>query len=88
MVRVPFSRHDGRRWRPTPTAYRGIAAGYGMAATPLSAIKSLGEDGATVKCSFCGKRRHQASGLAGAAGGAICTECLALCHEIITEELA
>lgn len=66
-------------------AVRVIATGE-VAATPLSAIKSLGED-ATAKCSFCGKRRHQVSGLALAAGGVICTECLALCDEIITDEL-
>jgi ribosomal protein L37AE/L43A len=60
------------------------------AATPLSAMKSMGEDqdDPRFKCSFCGKRRHQVSGVAVAAGVAICTECLALCHEIITEELA
>jgi hypothetical protein len=57
-----------------------------VAATPLSAIKALGEDVAAAKCSFCGKRRHQVPGIAAAAGGAICTECLALCHEILTEE--
>jgi ATP-dependent Clp protease ATP-binding subunit ClpX len=54
-------------------------------------MASAGDDnkyGAPVKCSFCGKRRHQVTGLAVAARVAICTECLALCHEIITEELA
>ncbi len=68
-------------------ADRVIATGE-VAATPLSGIKSLGADAATAKCSFCGKRRHQVSGLAIAAGGVICTECLALCDEIITDELA
>jgi hypothetical protein len=68
-------------------ADRVIATGE-VATTPLSAMKSLGEDAATAKCSFCGKRRHQVSGLAIAAGGTICTECLALCGEIITDELA
>jgi ClpX C4-type zinc finger len=58
------------------------------AATPLSAVKPAGEDVTTAKCSFCGKRRHQVSGLAMAAGGTICAECLALCHEIIADELA
>jgi hypothetical protein len=67
-------------------ADRAIATGE-AAATPLSAITSLGEDAASAKCSFCGKRRHQVSGLALAAGGVICTECLALCDEIITDEL-
>ena len=66
-----------------------IATGEATA-TPLSAMTSVGEDSdaALVKCSFCGKRRHQVSGLAVAARVAICTECLGLCHEIITEELA
>jgi hypothetical protein len=67
-------------------ADRVLATGE-VAATPLSAIKSLGEDAASAKCSFCGKRRHQVSGLAMAAGGVICTECLALCGEIIHDEL-
>jgi transcriptional regulator with XRE-family HTH domain len=67
-------------------ADRVIATGE-VAATPLSAIKSIGEDAAAAKCSFCGKRRHQVAGLVGAAGGVICTECLALCGEIITDEL-
>lgn len=60
-------------------------------ATPLSAMTSVGDHnkyGAPVKCSFCGKRRQQVTGLAAAARVAICTECLALCHEIIIEELA
>lgn len=59
-------------------------------ATPLSAMTSVGDQnmyGAPVKCSFCGKRRNQVTGLAAAAQVAICTECLALCHEIVDEEL-
>ncbi|HTZ23888.1 MAG TPA: ClpX C4-type zinc finger protein [Streptosporangiaceae bacterium] len=53
-------------------------------------MKPIGEDqdDPRFKCSFCGKRRHQVSGVAVAAGVSVCTECLALCHEIITEELA
>jgi hypothetical protein len=57
------------------------------AATPLSEIRPLGEEAATVKCGFCGKRRHQVAGLAEGAGGTICTECIGLCDEIIAEEL-
>ena len=70
-------------------AGRVIATGEATA-TPLSAITSVGEDSdaAPVKCSFCGKRRHEVSGVAAAARVAICTECLALCDEIIMEELA
>jgi ClpX C4-type zinc finger len=66
---------------------RVIATGE-VAATPLSAVTSVGEDAITAKCSFCGKRRHQVSGLAAVARVAICTECLALCDDIIAEELA
>ena len=71
-------------------ADRVIATGE-PTGTPLSAMTSVGDQnkyGAPVKCSFCGKRRHQVTGLAAAAKVAICTECLALCREIITEELA
>jgi hypothetical protein len=67
-------------------ADRVIATGE-VAATPLSAVTSLGHDAATAKCSFCGKHRHKVSGLAAAAGGMICTECLVLCREIIAEEV-
>lgn len=70
-----------------------------VGATPLSAIKPLprpakadvpAEAAAVTKCSFCGKGRHQVDGLAMAAGTTtagvtICTECLALCHEIVAD---
>ena len=58
------------------------------AVTPLSAIKPVGAEAPTLKCGFCGKRRHQVQGLAVAASGSICTECLSLCGEIIDENLA
>jgi hypothetical protein len=66
---------------------RVIATGE-PAATPLFAMKSVSEDATRLKCSFCGKHRYQVSGLAVAARLAICTECIALCHEIIAEQLA
>jgi hypothetical protein len=66
-------------------ADRVIATGE-VAATPLSEVKPLGEEAATARCSFCGKHRHKVAGLAAAAAGAICNECLELCREIITEE--
>jgi ClpX C4-type zinc finger len=39
------------------------------------------------RCSFCGKRRHQVTGMAaaGQAQARICDECLALCREIRDE---
>jgi hypothetical protein len=53
------------------------------------------EQQVNVPCSFCGKRRDQVDGMAGSTAqtarkvpAAICTECLDLCEEIITEELA
>ena len=71
-------------------ADRVIATGE-PTVTPLSAMTSAGDHnkyGAPVKCSFCGKRRYQAPGLAAAHSTRICAECLALCREILTERLA
>jgi hypothetical protein len=65
----------------------GVIATGADAAAPLSAMVSVAADLTTAKCGFCGKQRHQVAGLAAAAQAAICTECLTLCHEIITEEL-
>jgi hypothetical protein len=70
-----------------------------VAATPLSSIKPVplpaaasapAEAEAAARCSFCGKGRHQVDGLAMAAGTTtagvtICTECLALCDEIVKD---
>jgi len=66
-----------------------------VAATRLSSIKQVplpAEDGpaAVTRCSFCGKGRLQVDGLAMAAGTTtagvtICTECVALCREIVSE---
>ena len=41
------------------------------------------------RCGFCGKRRHQVTGLAGTRAGdaTICSGCLALCREIHSEQL-
>jgi hypothetical protein len=38
------------------------------------------------KCSFCGKGAASACGLAAGADAAVCTECLALCREILRDE--
>ncbi len=70
-----------------------------IAATPLSSIRPVPppvkadestEAEAVATCSFCGKGRHQVDGLAMAAGTTaagvtICTECLALCEEIVKD---
>jgi hypothetical protein len=72
--------------------------GSGQAArTELGSIIAVPAEGTPAKCCFCGKERRQVAGLAAIPAGAgrkpgkfaaICSECLALCDEIITEELA
>jgi len=71
-----------------------------VAATPLSSIKPVpgpgeaaapGDAAPLAKCSFCGKGRDQVDGIALAAGTttagvSICTECVALCREIIEDD--
>lgn len=69
------------------TAGQVIATGE-TAATALSAVKSIGADLPAIECSFCGKTRQQVPGMAAAAQGTICSECLQLCREIVAEELA
>ena len=65
--------------------------------TELGPISAVPEDEHRIRCSFCGKNRQQASGLAvmptvtagkGNASAAICSQCLDLCDEIVAEELA
>jgi hypothetical protein len=65
--------------------------------TRLGPLHSVPDDTAGRRCSFCGKRRHQVTGLvttvdnpAGKLGddAAICAECLGLCREIHSERLA
>jgi hypothetical protein len=64
--------------------------------TALGPISAVPEDEHRIQCSFCGKNRRQAIGLAvmptvtagkGNASAAICSECLDLCDEIVAEEL-
>ena len=71
--------------------------GSGDAAqTALGPISAVPEQEHRVRCSFCGKNRVQATGLAvvptvtagkANASAAICSQCLGLCDEIIAEEL-
>jgi hypothetical protein len=76
----------------------GLAAGVissGEAArTDYGLVTACPAEAQRMLCSFCGKIRDQVAGLALAPPGpqrktpaAICTECLALCGEIIAEEL-
>src|ERR1700727_1337194 len=48
----------------------------------------IGDGGALLKCSFCGKSQKQVKKLIAGPGVYICDECIDLCNEIIEEELA
>lgn len=74
------------------TVTSGSAAG-----TPLGRMHAVPEQDGGARCRFCAKRRDQVTGLAAMPAGsgdtfagpaAICMECLALCNEILAEELA
>jgi hypothetical protein len=65
----------------------GVIATGQDATTSLSTLVCVAADLTTAKCGFCGKRRHQVAGIAASEHGSICTECLSLCHEIVSEEL-
>jgi hypothetical protein len=60
-------------------------------------LQSVPDTMAQRRCSFCGKRRHQVTGLATSVGdpagkladdATICADCLILCREILSEQLA
>jgi hypothetical protein len=66
------------------------------ARTALGTMSSVPEEQSGVRCNFCGKDRGQVERVAVMSGvtvdrtcssAAICSECLLLCGEIITEEL-
>jgi hypothetical protein len=52
-------------------------------------VSGPGTETAAARCSFCGQRRHPVTGLATSVDEhvAICAECLALCREILSEQL-
>ena len=80
-------------------ALAGRVLGSGQAEdTELATMTAAPAPATHLKCSFCGKNRRQVDGLVTAAAvtveqkqtsaaAAICSQCLALCDEIITEEL-
>jgi len=74
---------------------KGVIGSGEPASTPAGQLTSVPrrEQKVVVPCSFCGKRRHQVDGLATSTAqterkvpATICTECLELCDEIVTEE--
>ncbi len=77
----------------TELAIRVISSGEPVT-TEVAELAAGPEQEPRTQCSFCGKRRDQVAGLLVSsvqterdAPAAICTECLDLCTEIITEEL-
>lgn len=72
-----------------------ITSGH-AARTALGAVNNVPQEQSGVRCNFCGKDRSQVERVAimpevtverTSASAAICSECLVLCGEIITEEL-
>ena len=70
----------------------GVISSGVAASTPRGQLTAVPEQDRRGRCSFCGKYRHQAPGMAAlppSAGAeartaaAVCTECLDLCDEII-----
>ena len=72
------------------------SAGTAAGAEP-GTMRAVPDQDRQIRCSFCGKKRSQVAAMAAAAaetGGdvskppVVCTECLTLCNEIFSEELA
>jgi ATP-dependent protease Clp ATPase subunit len=55
--------------------------------TPIATIQLVGDEAGAEPCSFCGKPRHQVAAMTSTGDARICNECLALCEEIVDEEL-
>ena len=75
----------------------GVVSSGAAAGTPLGRIHAAPKQHGGGRCRFCAKRRDQVTGMAAMPAGpgdtvagpaAICAECLALCNEILAEELA
>jgi ClpX C4-type zinc finger protein len=65
-----------------------MAAADKTASTPIATIWQVSDEARDQWCSFCGKRRHQVEAMAAAGDARICNECLDLCDEIVSDELA
>jgi ClpX C4-type zinc finger len=74
----------------------GVVSSGATASTPRGEMIAAPAGDQRMRCSFCGKYRHQVAGLAAfpaevagrpPAVAAVCTECLELCDEIIEEEV-
>jgi ATP-dependent protease Clp ATPase subunit len=57
--------------------------------TTMATIYPVDEPSGDLRCSFCGKFRHKADGMAAGGDDArICTECLTRCREALVPEVA
>jgi len=66
---------------------KALAATGRRISTPIAIIQQVSDEARTERCSFCGKRRREVSGMASASDARICNECLRLCSEIRRERL-
>ena len=98
------SQHEAAKLIAGPSVYicdgcvtlaEGVLGSGEAASTEYGQVTAVSEQDPRMPCSFCGKTRDQVPGLAIApqvphrkAPATICPECLALCDEIIAEELA
>jgi len=55
--------------------------------TTIATIQQVSDEAGAEKCSFCGKPRHQVASMTSTGDARICNECLALCDQILDEEL-
>jgi ClpX C4-type zinc finger len=65
-----------------------LAAAGKTATTPIATIGQVSAADRAEQCSFCGKPRSKITAMASAGHATICNECIELCDEIISEELA
>jgi len=56
--------------------------------TPIATIHQVSAEAHDARCSFCGKGRQQVEVMAAADDARICSECVALCDEIVSDEPA
>jgi ATP-dependent protease Clp ATPase subunit len=64
-----------------------LAAPGQAVSTPIARIQPVEDGPGAGQCSFCGKPRDRVAAMASAGTTRICNECLALCDEIVREEL-
>ena len=55
--------------------------------TTIATIQQVSDEAGAEQCSFCGKPRHQVAAMTSTGDARICNECLALCDQILDEEL-